>query len=270
MKQKQVDIKSLRLLCEASRSNQEVATALGISANCVRDLCIRYGVESPWLRKKRLSKEKKTGKVVGSGLPEPRFEGHGTSHLSHTPTLKETAARIALQPPLIHIDPSAYSPPPPPDIVAMYREKHYDTVGIPRYKEVLMADEQIATPATVGEPIAVWHDEKYEPVLFPNEAPNPEEFLPNFNRSRAKWKIGYAIGVNMRGCVTNVSFSRTDLPVGRSNLKLTLGIDQVLIMDKEHYDAAISLIGQSFDSRKELTDEIVKVRKEMVEDEFKQ
>ena len=94
MKKIQIDVSNLRLLCKTSRSNQEVATALGVSSNFVRELCIRYGVESPWNRKKRLDKEKKTGKALGSDLPEPRFEGHGASHLSHIPTPEETAARI--------------------------------------------------------------------------------------------------------------------------------------------------------------------------------
>ena len=129
MKLIQVDVKNLRLLCDSLHSNQEVATALGISSNCVRTLCIREGVESPFNRKNRLIKEKKSGKRAVDNVPDPRFEGYGADRQSRTPTPEETAARIALQPPLRRIDPSMYSSPPIPDVIQSYREKHHDMVG---------------------------------------------------------------------------------------------------------------------------------------------
>ena len=128
--------------------------------------------------------------------------------------------------------------------------------------------QQIASPATVGEPIAVWHDEGYEPVITPNQTPDPAMKLPGFDSGKAKWKIGYAIGVDKLGRVTNVAFSDPDLPVGRSNLKMTLGIGMVLVMGSDYHDVATSLVGRSFSTKEALADEIVSMRKESLKNEL--
>ena len=128
MRKIEVDKNQLELLCKASLSNKEVAAALGISGNAVYDLCIRYGVESPWERKKRLEKEAKTGKKRGSDLPDPLFEEHGVSGTTRKQSPEEAEARIALQPPIRRVPVAEYQPPPILDVIETYREKHYDMI----------------------------------------------------------------------------------------------------------------------------------------------
>lgn len=82
-----------------------------------------------------MNESKKLCNISGRDIPDPRFEGYGADRRVVTPTPAETAARIALQPPLHHIDPIDYEPPVPLDVVRSYRDKHYDVMGISRYRE---------------------------------------------------------------------------------------------------------------------------------------
>lgn len=130
-----IDERALRMLCKSSMTNSEVATTLGISLSAVRALCFRYDIESPWQRKKRLKKEQRTGKRSSDGLPDPIFEAHGPEGTLRKQSSEESAARLALQPPIRHIDPSEHKPAEVVNVREMYSEKHYDVVGRPRYPE---------------------------------------------------------------------------------------------------------------------------------------